>query len=88
MVKKVPLELMAWLGALIILAFSNPAAHHYTLCPLSYAGLTWCPGCGIGRSISSLLHFDWRASLQFHWFGIPAFLILLHRIWRLSQKMI
>ena len=86
MVERFPLELLAWVTALFLLAFSNPALHHYTFCPLSNLGLPWCPGCGLGRSISALFHLDFSASLKYHWFGIPAFLILLNRIWQLSKK--
>lgn len=88
MTRQFPLELLAWISALTILAFSNPAVHHYTLCPFLYMGIEWCPGCGIGRSISSLLHLNLQASLHYHWFGIPAFLILLHRIYQLSKKFV
>ncbi|NEU09144.1 DUF2752 domain-containing protein [Flavihumibacter sp. R14] len=88
MTRKLPLELLAWIFAIAILAFSNPAMRHYTLCPFNYLGISWCPGCGIGRSISSLLHFNLQASLNYHWFGIPAFFILLHRIWLLSKKIV
>jgi len=80
------LELFVWLGALVLLALTDPALHHFSLCPLSNMGLSWCPGCGLGRSLSSLLHFDFAASIKHHWFGIPAFFILVNRIWQLSQK--
>lgn len=83
---KFPLELFIWLSALILLGLSKPGDHHFTLCPLSNLGILWCPGCGLGRSISSLLHFDLNGSFQNHWFGIPALFILLHRIGQLSQK--
>lgn len=85
---KFPLELLIWISALVILAFNNPAAHHYTLCPLNQLGFTWCPGCGLGRSISSLLNFDISTSFKHHWFGIPALIILLNRIRQLSQKLL
>jgi len=86
MISKFPLELVIWLTALILLGLSSPGAHHYTLCLFSNLGLSWCPGCGLGRSLSSLLHFDFMLSFQQHWFGIPAFFILLNRIFQLLQK--
>lgn len=85
---KFPLELIVWSGALMLLAISQPSVHHYTLCPLSNLGFTWCPGCGLGRSITALLHLQIIVSIQYHWFGIPAFFILLNRIWQLSRKFI
>lgn len=86
MAQKFPFELLVWLTALIGLAFSNPALHHYTFCPLSNLGIAWCPGCGLGRSVSSLFHLDLIGSFKYHWFGIPALFILLNRIWQLSKK--
>ena len=83
---KVSLELCCWMGALALLALAEPAAHHFSLCPLYNLGLSWCPGCGLGRSVSSLLHLDLAGSIKYHWFGIPAFFILVNRIWQLSQK--
>jgi hypothetical protein len=74
-------ELTFWLGALIALGFSNPAASvHYTLCPLKLLGFTWCPGCGIGHAISWLLHGDIKNSFHAHWLGIPALLGIVYRI--------
>ena len=52
-------ELVFWLGGLLALALSNPtAAAHFSLCPLKAMGLTWCPGCGLGHSLSFLFHGD------------------------------
>ncbi|MEJ6981139.1 DUF2752 domain-containing protein [Pedobacter sp. P351] len=59
---------------------------HFSLCPLSNLGFPWCPGCGLGRSITSVFHGDLKSSFEYHWFGIPALLILLHRIFVLSKK--
>ena len=81
---RIPLELLFWLTALLLLGFAEveTGGHkpHFTLCPVAYFGMDWCPGCGIGRSISQLLHGNWKESLAQHWFGLPALLILLHRI--------
>ncbi len=83
---KFPIELAVWITALVLLACSHPAHHHFTLCPLNNLGLSWCPGCGLGRSLRSLMHLNISESIKYHWFGIPAFTILLHRIWQLIQK--
>ncbi|MGX5688422.1 DUF2752 domain-containing protein [Arcticibacter tournemirensis] len=79
-------ELSVWVFALIALAFVNPASHHYTLCPLANLGFSWCPGCGLGRSIACILHGNFGLSFEYHWFGVPATLFLLHRTWQLSKK--
>lgn len=78
-----PFELTAWLGSILFLAFTAQSSTHFSLCPLDNLGLNWCPGCGLGRSIRFLLHGELLLSLEHHWFGIPAFLILMHRIMQL-----
>ncbi|MXV14143.1 DUF2752 domain-containing protein [Hufsiella ginkgonis] len=80
MLKRFPFELVCWLGGLLFLAVANPGETHFTVCPLALAGLNWCPGCGLGRSVSALLHGDLRASFGYHWLGLPATVILTHRI--------
>ncbi|MFD2161596.1 DUF2752 domain-containing protein [Paradesertivirga mongoliensis] len=80
-------ELVFWIAALTALACSTPSAHHhFSLCPLSNLGVSWCPGCGLGRSISCIFHGDLSQSFSYHWFGIPTLAILLHRIFILSKK--
>lgn len=81
---RIPIELIFWIMALVLLAGSaNPDQQlhdHYTFCPLANMGFSWCPGCGIGRSITALFHGDLSLSFQLHWFGLPAVIILLYRI--------
>ena len=89
MLRKWPLELIIWTAAIIIFSVSYPkSADHFTLCPLSVLGFSWCPGCGLGRSISFFLHADLRLSLEHHWFGIPATFILIFRIVQLLNKFV
>jgi hypothetical protein len=73
-------EALIWIAALLFLAFSNPSDHHYTLCPLHNLGWDFCPGCGLGRSISYLFHLQFASSFQTHPLGIPAVIIIVHRI--------
>ncbi|MGV3684167.1 MAG: DUF2752 domain-containing protein [Daejeonella sp.] len=87
MFAKWPLELIIWSGALIFFGLSYPQrVHHFTLCPLENLGFSWCPGCGLGRSVSYLLHGEFSLSFKQHWFGIPAFGILICRILQLLNK--
>jgi hypothetical protein len=79
-------EVVVWILALLLLAFANPEEHHFSLCPVSNLGFTWCPGCGVGRAISCILQGNILGSFKFHWFGIPALVILLYRIFTLSKK--
>lgn len=81
-----PIELVTWVSALVFLYFSNPDTHHHTLCPLANAGFEWCPGCGIGRSITLLMHGRLLDSIEMHILGVPVFLILLHSIFILSKN--
>jgi hypothetical protein len=86
---QIPWEFIFWITALGLLAIAEPhpygTPHHYTLCPLANLGVDWCPGCGIGRSISQLLHGNVAESWRYHWFGIPAVLIISYRIGILAK---
>lgn len=85
LIKGFPLELAFWVSALVLLAMTNPHEHHFSLCPLANMGFDWCPGCGLGRSISALLHGHIAESLSFHWLGIPALGMIAYRIVTLSK---
>ncbi len=86
-IKTFPLELVFWVIALVLLATANGQAHHFSLCPLANLGYEeWCPGCGLGRSIIHILHGAFVTSFAEHWFGFPALLIILFRIFTLITK--
>ncbi len=72
-------EALIWIAALMFLAISNPAVHHYTLCPLDNLGITYCPGCGLGRSIGYLFRLDFVSSFLSHPLGIPAVFLFIYR---------
>lgn len=76
-------EALIWIAALVFLACSDPHQHHYSLCPFHTLGIDFCPGCGIGRSISMLFHFDLKSSFYYHPLGIPALVLIAARIARL-----
>ncbi|WP_428328076.1 DUF2752 domain-containing protein [Mucilaginibacter sp.] len=79
-------ELCFWVTGLVLLAMANPTEQsHFTLCPLKLLGITWCPGCGLGHSISFLFHGDISRSFHAHWLGIPALLVILNRIYVLAM---
>lgn len=77
---KLPLELIIWVFALLILASINPDVQHLDLCLFKRLGLSWCPGCGIGHAICFLLHGELEKSLLSHPLGIIALPILFFRI--------
>jgi len=84
LLSRIPVELIFWVVALILLATADPAGHvhkdHLSFCPLANLGLSWCPGCGLGRSVTQLFHGHVKESLNYHWFGIPAVMIIGYRI--------
>ena len=76
-----PVEALIWSFALIFLAMYNPNKdQHMSFCIFKIFGFYYCPGCGIGRSISYLLHGDLANSVKLHPLGIPAFFILSSRV--------
>jgi hypothetical protein len=80
-------ELFFWTGALAALVFTDPSGPaHFSLCPLKAMGITWCPGCGLGHSISWLFRGKINNSLHAHPLGIPALGIILYRIYTLSVQ--
>ncbi|HQV00636.1 MAG: DUF2752 domain-containing protein [Bacteroidia bacterium] len=86
MKKLPPFELIVWIVVITYLGFLNPYQETTSLCAFGWLGLTWCPGCGIGHSISFALHGNISASFESHYLGIIALIILLHRIFILSKQ--
>jgi len=84
---KIPLEAIIWTTSLIVLAFYNPSTDtHFSLCPLYNLGFTFCPGCGLGKSIAFFFHGNIRASLSTHPLGIISVCILTARIVQQTQN--
>jgi hypothetical protein len=75
------LEAIVWIAAIIVFALSPlPAAEHFSICPLSLAGFEHCPGCGLGRAMTLLLHGRVSESISMHPFAIPALALFATRI--------
>jgi len=73
-------EPLIWVAALLYLALIDPASPSIvSLCPLHNLGLSFCPGCGLGHSVSFFLHGDINASLACHPLGIVTAVILAAR---------
>jgi len=64
-------------GALLVLALMPSDGLGPSACPLHMLFGIPCPGCGLTRSVSSALHFEFIKSLQYHPLGIPALLAAL-----------
>ncbi|KAF0142306.1 MAG: hypothetical protein FD122_660 [Stygiobacter sp.] len=81
MVKLVEWEALFWSAGLIYLLFINPyESSHFTVCPYKNLGIEFCPGCGLGKSISFFYHGDFLHSFNTHPLGIIAFVIIAVRI--------
>ncbi len=80
-----PVEALVWSAGLIILALYNPYhGEHMSMCVFNNVGFKFCPGCGLGRSVSYFFHADVIMSFSAHPAGIPAVIILLFRIYKSS----
>ncbi len=80
-IKSIGFEGFIWIASLLYLAFLvNPYEVHFTICPLSNLGFEHCPGCGLGNSIALIFKGQFSQSFSTHILGIPALLIILHRI--------
>jgi Protein of unknown function (DUF2752) len=78
------LEWIGWTAALVAPVFIDPfATEHFTICVFHWLGFDWCPGCGLGRSIALLYRGEFRQSLSTHFMGLPAVLLIAHRIYTL-----
>lgn len=86
MTKGQKIELLFWMLALGWLAFSNPAEHHFTFCPIKNLGFNFCPGCGLGHSVSHIFHGNFKESWQSHPLGIFAIVLIIRRIAELILK--
>jgi len=65
----------------------EPGANtHFSLCLFRWAGFDFCPGCGLGHSITWFFHGEVERSLRAHPLGIFAIAILLMRIYTLFRN--
>ena len=83
---KIPVEALLWIIALFVLFFLDPSREHFSICPFHQLGLTFCPGCGLGRSISYLFAGDFTNSIASHPLGLFAVIVLVLRIVQLIKN--
>ena len=82
--RRVPLEAVVWLGGLAAMATLDPSATaDPSWCLFDRAGVSFCPGCGLGHSVAHLARGHLAASFAAHPLGIPAVAVLLARSGRL-----
>jgi hypothetical protein len=78
-------ELLFWICGLVYLSLVIPGENHFTFCPLKNFGINFCPGCGLGQSISLIFHLKIFESFQAHPLGLFALIIILYRITQLIK---
>ncbi|MDB4335117.1 DUF2752 domain-containing protein [bacterium] len=80
-------EAFIWVLALFLLAINNPdQKQHFTLCLYNNIGLPFCPGCGLGRSISWLFRGEIVTSFYTHPLGIMAVIVIARRVFTIFKK--
>jgi hypothetical protein len=80
-------EALVWILGLAYLIFiHSPGGTHFTICPLSNLGFDFCPGCGLGNSISYIFKGDFVASFHSHPLGIFALIIITFRIFTIIKN--
>ena len=80
-------EALVWiLGIAYLLFIHIPGDTHFTICPLSNLGFEFCPGCGLGNSISYLFKGDFISSFHSHPLGIFAIIIITFRIYTIIKN--
>ncbi|MCK9282485.1 MAG: DUF2752 domain-containing protein [Melioribacteraceae bacterium] len=85
--KAIEWEGVFWLVGFIYLFSINPyQEQHLTLCLYKLMGIDFCPGCGLGRSISFCSRLDFVSSFKTHPLGIAALIIISFRIGKLFLK--
>ena len=85
--KIIGLEAAIWIGALLYLAFVyTPGETHFTICPIKNLGFDFCPGCGLGNSISLIFQGEIYNSFLSHPLGILALTVLIIRIIQLIKN--
>ena len=73
-------EWVALLGFLIMAAQLNPESTASTFCLFEKAGLSFCPGSGLGKSMAFTFRGNISESFQAHPAGAAAILIIMVRI--------
>jgi len=79
-------EWLALATGLILLALMDPLTQAQTLCPIERLGFEYCPGEGLGRSVSYAFRGDFVASFYSHPAGIAAILIITGRIFAILHR--
>jgi hypothetical protein len=86
--RRLPVELFFWVAGLFYLASINPDGEGVlSLCALHAIGFP-CPGCGLGASLSYLMHGELTRAFASHPLGLFALPVIIHRIVVLLKQML
>jgi hypothetical protein len=79
-------EIIFWSTALILLAtMPTNSDPHFSFCFFKFIGITFCPGCGLGHSISYIFHGNLAGSISTHPLGIIAVIVIIARMYKLLR---
>ncbi|MEX2462709.1 MAG: DUF2752 domain-containing protein [Balneolaceae bacterium] len=73
-------EWVALTTGLLLMALLDPFSDAESLCILSRLGFEYCPGCGLGTSVSHIFRGEFFASIQANPVGLFAVLIIPARV--------
>ena len=79
-------EWIALLTGLLLMAYMDPFSNSVSYCIVDRLGFDFCPGCGLGKSISHTFRGDLSASLEAHPAGIFAIFIILGRVFSIFHR--
>lgn len=82
--KLIDIENLFWIAGLVFLAFIEPNSNKcFSICPIKNLGFHFCPGCGLGQSISLIFHGRIIDSFYVHPLGFFALVVIILRIFKL-----
>lgn len=77
-------EVIFWTSGLLALAIMDPTKDQdFSFCIFKFIGIHHCPGCGLGHSVSYILHGNVRQSFNAHPLGIFALAVIFQRVTKL-----
>ena len=79
-------EWIVLMTGLLLMIFLDPFSQAESICPAKRLNLQFCPGCGLGRSISQLFRGEFVTSIQTHPAGILATMIIPARIGKIFYR--
>jgi hypothetical protein len=74
------LEWFVFVAGLVLLGFMNPENTGHTFCLFEWAGISFCPGEGLGHSIAYTFRGEFTHAINAHFVGPVAVIILASRI--------